>query len=443
MDTERRVTLAGGNSALSAPRLPEAAAQEIAPKPANPLQDLIKVVAAATDHSPPWLVQSIFGKVSSWLPPYRRHSEVSALSYWDPLGTLSYLIAITVPSFSREAPRVVRKLLPPFARRLFWRPSFYYREPDSSLTSFMDEQWFFINGMATDPKLARMNANLLSELFGRPITGIYNATNSLFLDLIQCAVGKSYKIAPNLDDERTLTRPAYMSARAILNAVKDPSLKRVVVIAHSQGTIIAANVLRAVSTALEVADALRDHQPVREDLDAVEQEACNCLLPEQPERLTEQEIHDHFAYLVGKMEFYLFSNCADRFNYVLTTKNEDGETTGLPHLENFANEYDVIAHLGVLSPLRVTQPEIISIDGFLYHQTGDEAWGHFLNAHYLEGIERHLLAPERISNPYPAAAPQQPKVPRLYRYYGGQRPRAYISTGFGSPKQLKRSPIAG
>lgn len=418
-----------GRAAPTATGLAPAAMAALATEPETPLLDLLKVVVAAAKHDPPWFLPSLFGRIPSWLPPYWRHSELNVLNHWEPLLSLRYLLAISVPSYSQAPNAVVRTLVPPVLRRLFWRPGFYYQQPDpyGSVTSYLDERWFFINGMATDPKVARMNTHLLSELFGRPISGIYNATNSIALDLIQCAIGKRYRINPDLEDLQTLTRSAFLATRAILGRVRDPSIKRVVIIAHSQGTIIAANLLRAIRTAIATADAIRREQPIKTPVDALEREACDRLLPPPSANLNEQQCHHHFAHLMGKMEFYLFANCADKFNYALRVETADGGSRGLPYLENFANEHDIVARLGVLSPLRTgpgTETEtqgIISIDGPLYLHKGPEAWGHFLNAHYLHGILRHLEQPDKAANPYQPVAADQSPMPRLYGYYDGQR----------------------
>lgn len=156
-------------------------------------------------------------------------------------------------------------------------------------------------------------------------------------------------------------------------------------------------------------------------MDALEEEACHCLIPLHPQNMTAGDCDDHFARLLGKLELYLFANCADRVNYAMTLKTAGGQVIGLPYLENFANEHDVIARLGVLSPLRNVEAGPIAIDGPVYVQTGDDAWGHFLNAHYLRPIVGYLQDPAATANPYRAEVGPD-TLPRLYQYYGGQRP---------------------
>src|SRR5690606_12219507 len=128
-------------------------------------------------------LQSIFGPLRTWLPPYHPASELNVLDTWHPIQTLKYLTAITVPAVSRAPGRWARTLLPRPVQHLFWRESRYFQQPDpfQSTTSFLDERWFFITGVATTLDAAKMNAELLSQMCYRPITGIYNSTNPLVL----------------------------------------------------------------------------------------------------------------------------------------------------------------------------------------------------------------------------------------------------------------------
>ena len=89
-----------------------------------------------------------------------------------------------------------------------------------------------------------------------------------------------------------------------------------------------------------------------------------------------------------------------------------------PWLEHFANEHDLVARLGVLSPYR-HRPRLIDIDGPVYVRTGDGSWGHVLNEHQLFAIAEHLEDRSVVANPCPAVRRGTPSVPRLYGYFGG------------------------
>ena len=141
----------------------------------------------------------------------------------------------------------MRTLLPPVVQNVFWRPSNYFQQADpfDGVTSFANEHWFFLNGICTNEAVAKINSDLISRLFQRPVTCIHNATCSIGLDLTQCVVGKIFKTDPDLEHAQSMTEPAIKATLAIIEALKDPNKDKVVLLCHSQGTIITANVLRA------------------------------------------------------------------------------------------------------------------------------------------------------------------------------------------------------
>ena len=75
---------------------------------------------------------------------------------------------------------------------------------------------------------------MLSETFGRPIFAIHNRTYGVLGDLFECIIQRSF----NLFTEET--RVCYEYIKAYLT---DADVKKVVLIAHSQGCIMAAQVL--------------------------------------------------------------------------------------------------------------------------------------------------------------------------------------------------------
>jgi len=391
----------------------------------NPFYDLLTVALEAMRFNPPWYFSSIFGTPRSWLPPHHSYSEYNIISPWQPLTTARYLLDISLPSTARSTPDLARLLLPPVVNRRFWRPTHFFRQPDEygGDSSFPGEHWFFINGIATNEDVARLNAAYLAHLFHRPLTVIQNSTNSLPCDLYECAIGKGLKPNPDATDRDTMTEPAWRATTAILEALNAGHNRRVVVIAHSQGTIIAANVLRAITKVLR--DKLaRSNNPQWHPF-------TNQMMVEVKTG-TQKILRDNLAHAFSsfarggvkpalrrleKLEMYTFANCADKMKYVYPNQQ-------LPYLEHFANERDLVARLGVLSPLR-GQGAQIDIDGPVYEQKG--AWGHLLNQHYLMPIDDHLYPGGKKfrheRNPFPGPA----KVdisPRLYRYFHGKHPVA-------------------
>ena len=102
----------------------------------------------------------------------------------------------------------------------------------------------------------------------------------------------------------------------------------------------------------------------------------------------------------------------------------------MPWIENFGNENDIVARLGMLAP----RPEHwgIGIDGPRYEHRG--AWGHMLNEHYLHAIERcqkHGRRPggdgtsapyELVGQPSAGSVEEAEQAPRLFSYINGGIP---------------------
>lgn len=99
-----------------------------------------------------------------------------------------------------------------------------------------NERWFFINGICTDLTIFRMNGKYLTEIFGTQITGLWNPTRGLNLDLIECITGRA------LDINEPFT---VCYASLIEDAIK--SGYKVKLIGHSQGGIIVSNIIKYLS----------------------------------------------------------------------------------------------------------------------------------------------------------------------------------------------------
>lgn len=420
---------------------------------ANRFRDLTRVTLASLRFMPPFYFRSIFGSFRSWAPPHRKFSEYNIIDPWRLPTTLRFLMDVTLPASPATPPDWARSLFPPVVNRRLWRPTEFFRQADEygGESSFPDEHWFFINGIMTNADLARLNAGYLAHLFHRPVTVVQNATDSLPLDLYECAMGKGFKDDPNSEDRKTMTEPAWRATTAILEAINAPHTKRVVVIAHSQGTIIVANVLRAVAKALRselVHESNAKWHPFTNQLmGGVHTETDKSLRDDLAHSLSELSMGGLKKALerLEKLEVYTFANCADRMRYVHPLKP-------VPYMEHFANERDLVARLGILSPfrgdaegrmeidasmvvqngawgrllslsvLRRDPKTLIEIDGPMFVQRG--AWGHLLNEHYLMPIDDYLYPgdrPHRLGeDPYPPQGEVASKS-RLYDYFHGKR----------------------
>ncbi len=168
-----------------------------------------------------------------------------------------------------------------------------------------------------------MNAAYLAQLFHRPLTLIQNSTSGLFPDLVECALGKEWK--PTTE----AVKKPFPALHAALKSDKD----KVIVIAHSQGTIIAAKVLQLLVTITQ-----RAPEPIRAGaLTAPHFAELIFIFPEEYEidpgdfaPLTEDEL--------AKLELYCFANCANVMKYLRPDRP-------VPWIESFGNEFDIVARL--------------------------------------------------------------------------------------------------
>jgi hypothetical protein len=96
------------------------------------------------------------------------------------------------------------------------------------------ERWFFLNGCCVSGRNLQKNVDVLSETFGRPIFAIHNRTYGVLGDLFECIVQRSL----GLVTEETRVCYEFVKAYCI-----DPNVKKVVMIAHSQGCIMASQIL--------------------------------------------------------------------------------------------------------------------------------------------------------------------------------------------------------
>jgi hypothetical protein len=381
---------------------------------------LVGLVYDALKIFPPLYASSILGLPWTWLRPHGGFSEFKVFDFWQLRRTLSYLVKVSVPPI----PTAPLPLIPHVLDRLFWQPTVILQRPDQhgNYTAFPEESWFFINGILSNDSLAQINAAYLAYLFHRPITLIHSASNSVPFDLLQCALGKEWHSA---------TEAAIKAFPVIHEALKNPQKKKVVVIAHSQGTIVMAKVLNW----LQAIFPSRKRVPAKPPSIPRFMRAFALVAPQQAQtpaapafvypddgKLRFQDFEAVSEAEMAKLEIYCFANCAQHMKYLKPAENGK---PALPRIENFANEKDIIARLGMLAP----HPRDwgIDIDGPRYVREG--AWGHLLNAHYLSFIDKFQktgrakggtksATPYTLSN---AGDYRGSEVPRLFSYLNGGR----------------------
>ena len=373
------------------------------------LGELASTVWDAVQLRPPAVFCSILGWPWTWIPPHDRFSEFKIVDLWRLRRTVSFLINTTIPSLPLTPP----PFGPPILTNRFWHPTVVLQRPDhdGGYTSFPDEKWFFVNGIMTDDNMAQINAAYLAFLFHRPITLIQNSTDALLVDLLQCALGKKWHHP---------TEPVKVAFPAIYDALTDPHKEKVVVVCHSQGTIIMADVLRLLKaiTRAPVAAVARAEAGTR-------YAAPEFVYPEDaPLDLTDFAPLDESH--LAKLEIYAFATCADEMTF---WQSPTPGVPPIPWIEHFGNENDLVARLGMLAP-RPDQHSI-HIDGPRYENP--DAWGHLLNAHYLSAIHK-AQRPARKRGGLGGRAPFflindeccPGSAPRLFGYLNGGSPQTYL-----------------
>jgi hypothetical protein len=284
--------------------------------------------------------------------------------------------------------------------RVDWHP-----DEDGQMCSYPREAWFFINGVMTDDAVAQMNGDYLARLFRRPITLLQNSTDGLFTDLLECGVERLGATAEDVD----------MAFPPVMSAIKRRDKDRVVLIAHSQGTLIAAVVpkllgrihSRTVGGRLPAADAKAIHEQARAE----------------GMRFNREHVQALTARELAKLEVYCIANCASDMPHI-------GALNGcqIPWIESFGNQHDVVARLGVLAPRPVRDK--IRIAGPCYEHKA--AWGHLLNAHYLRDIDQ-ANRNGTLRRLYTRVSKAGANLPRRYGYLDGRTPAPYATSGRPRP----------
>ncbi len=380
-------------------------------KSATPtFRDLLDIAVDALKIWPPDYIRSVLGPVSSWLPPQNPYSEFTMLDPWRLARAVKYLVDITVPSVSGQAPAFLATLLPPALENLFFVQTEVLHRPDyyGDYTGFPKEKWFFINGILTNGDVAQLNAACISWLFHRPVTLIQNATDGAVRDLFECSLGKEWY------ENTSNTEAARIAFPALYDALTDPAKEKVVVICHSQGTIIMADMLDAL-------ERLEAPEITGKGLFSTDQ-AQPVPIPQDDLVLNPTDFRPLTGEEWAKLEVYFFATCANVIRH-------HGCVPGprpVPWLEHFGNGRDIVARLGMFA--RQDDERKVHIEGATYERR--EAWGHLLNVDYLlpiadEQKRGHKRGGRCGSDPFSLVRAEPygyGEVPRLYGYINGGSP---------------------
>ncbi len=355
---------------------------------------------------PPNYVRSILGTRDSWKRANNPDTELQLTEWRHFPGNLRTAQSILLPSGAGRP-----GWLPQHADEvgLFRDSSTALYPPQSGAAGrYPRESWLFLNGMCADQKIADLNAACLYRMFGRPLTMLHNQTHGFVLDLAECAVGKGWLAAT--EAVRSLF-PAFYSE------LKRPDIDRVVLIAHSQGTILAAIFLDLLGELLgqppsnDSLELQHAERLLARDRETLHKHDARVLLPAAgpagasllrlaelsnsvEEQLSSTVMHwldwsgDAALGLpplteqeLAKLEIYNFATCASHMPYLVKGANP------LPYIEHFGNHKDLVARLGMFAPSRGIGST--HLDGHRFVR--DEGWGHLLNAHYLFPLEQAWL----------------------------------------------------
>mmetsp|Transcript_3362 Transcript_3362/g.4333 ORF Transcript_3362/g.4333 Transcript_3362/m.4333 type:complete len:343 (+) Transcript_3362:155-1183(+) len=220
-----------------------------------------------------------------------------------------------------------------------------------------EELWIHINGILNDADAAKDTCKVIYEMFGRPCKLLHNPTDGPILDLLECFVGKTGLLRLGCTGPRKLLRN-------ILREEMKKDYKKIVLIAHSQGTIITGNVIA-------------DFNDMIED-----------------EEMYSAEERGDIQQNVSKLEVYLLAGAA---HYV------SGKYVS--HLECLSNRGDVVAVLGHIFPnnlkgiWRNTRG-----NGIRYEHCKDlveySNWGHTCTDHYFAPMEKGSFSESKLVTDY-------------------------------------------
>lgn len=191
--------------------------------------------------------------------------------------------------------------------------------------TFEGEIWVSVNGVSTTREMHRMNARQLADVFHRQIYCFHNPTQGTVLDLLECTLGRTLN---------KLTKVARKEADFLRTLFRTYPRHKVVLIAHSQGTIITGNAIEYL----------------------IKEDKCAGL---------------------ERLEVYTFGCAATE---MFTVRDL---TTGalVPFYEHYANKKDYVARIGVLKDTEKFPGFLLPGKVFVRHSEG-----HLLGEHYLPGL---------------------------------------------------------
>ncbi|KAL4860671.1 hypothetical protein BDV12DRAFT_181235 [Aspergillus spectabilis] len=156
--------------------------------------------------------------------------------------------------------------------------------------TLFQEDWFFINGIGGEPYWVKAACDKLAGRFGRKVMGVFNQSEGLIWDLIECSGERSPTGGKSELVERT--QSSRYAQGVLKEKLEAATAKKVILIAHSQGCLITRLILQ---------------------------------------ELVKQDKHD----LLGRLRVFTFGSPSYDWKFPI------------PHMEHFYNMKDFVAKLGV------------------------------------------------------------------------------------------------
>ena len=217
-----------------------------------------------------------------------------------------------------------------------------------------NEKWFFINGICTANYTAEQCRAFLETLVQRRVTLLYNSADSVCVDLLECFFERMFKInrAP------AAVEPVAVFAPSVRRALLDDKVDKVVIVCHSQGTMIAQQMLIA----------LQRPQLMEKIGKSLSRPPANYLSHLYGE---DGDVPTVPPEAWAKLELYCMGNCARELQYIKGTT---------PYIESLYMEHDNIAMLGCNQPPGAKGFARSNIVGPRICHPG---YGHLCSRHYL------------------------------------------------------------
>lgn len=238
-------------------------------------------------------------------------------SNWSLMNTLKFISDIFIIKIPLYCPKWVPY---PIKIIFFGDNSTYYADNEESQNGVC---MIFLNGILYNDITIKQTQSILKNMFNRPINILKNASDSIISDIIETLVGK---FTQELDEASTI------ALYTICNKLLDEKINKLIIICHSQGSVIISNVLKNLYKL----------------------------------GLNKQEY-------MKKLEIYSFATCATKMNYVVDE---------LPYMEHFANDNDFVANLGCNCADDIKH--LITIDGKINIKRDKS--GHMFNTHYINNF---------------------------------------------------------